>query len=53
MRLGETPRPLGMFCEARRVWDDLAGAAAALDGMSMMFSLRPVVGSVVWSLAGS
>ena len=22
-------------------------------GMSMMFSLRPVVGSVVWSLAGS
>lgn len=61
MRSGDRPRPLGMDAvETRRDWllDLVAGwaDAAGLDvrpGISMMFSLRPVVGSVVWSLAGS
>lgn len=60
MRSGETPRPLGMLADEtrREARSDLAGAAAAAGlevrpGMSMMLSLRPVVGSVVWSLAGS
>lgn len=54
MRSGLRERPLATEAvETRRdlrselVDEDLAA------GMSMMFSLRPVVGSVVWSLAGS
>jgi hypothetical protein len=58
MRSGLRPRPLGTVAvETRR---DLRSAVVAVDleadlaaGMSIMFSLRPVVGSVVWSLAGS
>lgn len=63
---GESARPLGMEAALDRRWcrfaedddccvDDAAAAADGLvfPGMSRMFSLRPVVGSVVWSLAGS
>jgi len=60
---GESERPLGIDWVLMRRWsraveerddacwdvdDDLA-----FPGMSRMLSLRPVVGSVVWSLAGS
>ena len=54
MRSGLRERPFATEAvETRRdflselVDEDLAA------GMSMMLSLRPVVGSVVWSLAGS
>lgn len=63
---GDKERPLGMCSLVRRVclwllwlelWDldDGAGAAgvALLEGISRMLSLRPVVGSVVDSRAGS
>ena len=58
MRSGLRPRPLGMLAvETRRdLRSELELVVFELDlaaGMSMMFSLRPVVGSVVWSLAGS
>lgn len=57
---GESERPLGMDAVLTR--RALRAAASAADelldvfvrpGMSRMLSLRPVVGSVVWSLAGS
>jgi len=62
---GESERPLGIEAadellmrrcarsdvEREDVWWDVD--VFAFPGMSMMFSLRPVVGSVVWSLAGS
>jgi len=58
MRSGLTPRPLAM--EAVEMRRDLRSAeeTAAMEdflaaGMSIMLSLRPVVGSTVWSLAGS
>lgn len=58
MRSGLRPRPLGI--EAVDTRRDLRSALDEDDfeldlaaGMSIMFSLRPVVGSVVWSLAGS
>ena len=57
MRSGLRPRPLGMDAvetrrDLRSAWlEDVVFDLAA--GMSMMLSLRPVVGSVVWSLAGS
>lgn len=64
---GDSERPLGMCSLVRRLcllllllWCDLddgagagAGADALADGMLRMFSLRPVVGSVVNSRAGS
>lgn len=60
---GDNERPLGMCSLVRRVcllwpWEreDSAGAGGAEDfacGMSRMLSLRPVVGSVVDSRAGS
>jgi len=58
MRSGLRPRPLGMVAvETRRdLRSALEEVVFELDlaaGMSMMLSLRPVVGSVVWSLAGS
>lgn len=61
---GEIERPLGIeavltrrscrFDDAREdvCWDDDEDDFA-FPGMSRMFNLRPVVGSVVWSLAGS
>lgn len=61
---GEMERPLGMDCELTRrcsrlvpeereeLWCDDEDLEV-LPGMSRMLSLRPVVGSVVWSLAGS
>lgn len=52
MREGERARPLATEAvEARRAWSDEDDFLAA--GMSRMLSLRPVVGSVVCSLAGS
>lgn len=62
---GEMERPLGMDCELTRRCsrlvpeereDELCDVDEDLEdllGMSRMLSLRPVVGSVVWSLAGS
>lgn len=65
---GESERPLGIdavlarresfledLCDelSCRRWDDDAAEALFLPGMSRMLSLRPVVGSVVFSLAGS
>jgi len=62
---GETERPLGMDwvltrrCsrlvpeEREELWCDDELVLEVLPGMSRMLSLRPVVGSVVWSLAGS
>lgn len=56
---GEIERPLGMEAVLmRRLWrdDDEDWWLDEDDfplGMSRMLSLRPVVGSVVWSLAGS
>jgi len=60
---GESARPLGIDEElVRRAWraaaccwadDTLAVELLDLPGILRMLSLRPVVGSVVWSLAGS
>jgi hypothetical protein len=60
---GESERPLGIEAvEMRRSWrleDEreeewvVEEEAGLRPGMSRMLSLRPVVGSVVWSLAGS
>lgn len=57
---GEMERPLGIEAAlVRRLWrDDDAcwdddDEDFVFPGMSRMLSLRPVVGSVVWSLAGS
>jgi hypothetical protein len=61
---GDSARPFGMDEElVRRAWRAAAAFWAALvvsmadgfvfPGMLRMLSLRPVVGSVVWSLAGS
>ena len=58
---GDRERPLGMLAEARRECRfDAAGAGAAAAagadlaaGMSRVLSLRPVVGSVTESRAGS
>jgi len=62
---GESARPFGMEEElVRRAWREAAACWAeddtlavelelVLPGMLRILSLRPVVGSVVWSLAGS
>jgi hypothetical protein len=61
---GESERPLGTeavdaaltrrLCEERDdVWWEDEDEDLVLPGMSRMLSLRPVVGSVVWSFAGS
>lgn len=56
---GESARPLAMSADTRRECrfrDEAAGGAPEEDfpaGTSKMFSLRPVVGSVVNSRAGS
>jgi hypothetical protein len=60
---GEMERPLGIEAVLMRRlwrdeeedwwWDEDEEDLEVLPGMSMMLSLRPVVGSVVWSLAGS
>jgi hypothetical protein len=59
---GEMDRPFGIDAVLmRRLWRDEEEDwwlddeedLEVLPGMSMMLSLRPVVGSVVWSLAGS
>jgi hypothetical protein len=59
---GESERPLGMeavlmrrLCRSDEERDDVCWVDEdfVFPGMSRMLSLRPVVGSVVWSLAGS
>lgn len=59
IREGEIERPLGIEAVLmRRLWRDEVccdddDEDLVFPGMSRMLSLRPVVGSVVWSLAGS
>lgn len=56
--LGEMARPLGMSMDSGREWRlewrELDEGLACVDaGTSRMLSCRPVVGSIVESLAGS
>lgn len=57
---GESERPFGIdavltrrACRSEEEREDCCDEDLVFPGMSRMLSLRPVVGSVVWSLAGS